>query len=247
MLAPPGEKDAELLKQLEVAEREVEVGREPTSSGLDKLEQSFAALLADRIQVKSPPNQPGVLVFNPCNFTRRVALELPEFGGPIPIEGPVKAGEFNGPSARLVVEVPSLGYTWIPRGNTSHPPPKPRIKTAENGTVRNEFVEADFDPATGSLRAVRDLRTRTNRIGMQLVFNPGSRTKPKAVTVTNSGTAMGEVVCDGEIVDEHDKLLCRFRQRLRAWIGRPVLEVRIELDPVHQPTGYPWHAYYAAR
>jgi hypothetical protein len=48
-------------------------------------------------------------------------------------------------------------------------------------------------------------------------------------------------------VGEHDKLLCRFRQRLRAWVGRPVLELRLDLDPVHHPTGYPWHSYYGAR
>ncbi len=265
VLTPPGEKDTELLKQLEAAEREVEANsrvadslRESVPTPLSEraghpmdavtaLESAFASLLADRIQVKSPPNQPGVLVFNPCNFTRRVALELSDFGGPIPVEGPVKAVEFADGLARLVVEVPSLGYTWIPRGNASNPSPKPRIKTTENGLVRNEFLEADFDPTTGSIRAVRDLRTRTNRIGMQLVFNPGSKTKPKNITVTNAGTAMGEVVCDGEIVDEHNKTLCKFRQRLRAWVGRPVLEIRVELDPVHPPTGYPWHAYYGAR
>lgn len=256
VLSPVGEKDTELLKKLEEVERAIEVGAplvgaheagHPQGVPLQNLEQSFAQLLADRIQVKSPPNQPGVLVFNPCNFTRRVALELPDFGGPIPVEGPVKAVEFANGLARLVVEVPSLGYTWIPRGNANNAPPKPRIKTAENGLVRNEFLEADFDPTTGSIRAVRDLRTRTNRMGMQLVFNPGCKTKPRNISVTNAGTAMGEAVCDGDIVDEHDKLLCKFRQRLRAWIGRPVLEVRIELDPIHQPSGYPWHAYYAAR
>lgn len=246
-LTPPTEKEAKLVKELEAAETQIEVSRETQASAIDALESAFAALLADRIQVKSAPNQPGLLVFNPCNFTRRVALELADFGGPIPVEGPVKAVEFANGLARLVVEVPSLGYTWIPRGNANTPPPKPRIKTAENSLVRNEFLEADFDPATGSLRAVRDLRTRTNRMGMQLVFNPGSKTKPKAITVTNSGTAMGEVVCEGDIVDEHDKPLCHFRQRLRAWVGRPVVELRIELDPVHPPTGYPWHAYYAAR
>ena len=35
--------------------------------------------------------------------------------------------------------------------------------------------------------------------------------------------------------------------RLRAWLSRPVLDVRIDLEPHHPPTGYPWHAYYAAR
>jgi hypothetical protein len=258
MLTATGEREAALLKQLEQEEREIEIaGADRTRSASDGVatpsfalgvsEEALAHLLADRIQVRSAPNLPGVLVFNPCNFTRRVALELDDFGGPIPVADPVKAAEFHGVAAKLVVEVPSLGFAWIPRGTPNGPVPKSRIKTADGTTVRNEFLEADFDPATGAIRAVRDLRTRTNRLGMQLVFNPGSRTKARSVTVTNAGSALGEVTCDGDIVDEHDQPLCRFRQRLRAWVGRPVLELRIELDPIHHPNGYPWHAYYGAR
>jgi hypothetical protein len=251
-LTPAGEDEVGLLKDLERVETDVEGSREPAASALPvgsrlpELESEFARILADRIQVRSAENQPGLLVFNPCNFTRRVALEIDDFGGPIPVADPVKAAEFSGRAAKLVVEVPSLGFAWVPR-NGNAPLPKPRIKTAENGTVRNEFLEADFDTATGAIRAVRDLRGRVNRLGMQLVYNPGSRTKARSVTVTNAGAALGEVVCDGDITDEHDQVLCRFRQRLRAWVGRPVLELRIELDPVHSPTGYPWHAYYGAR
>ncbi len=272
MLTPPGEADERLIAELEAAEREVELNPDPTprppprtgegekdnhpltpplrfgeGAGGWGLETQFARQLADRIQVRSAPSQPGLLVFNPCNFTRRVALELDDFGGPIPVSDPVKAAEFSGRAAKLVVEVPSLGFAWVPRGTPGGPQPKARIKSAENTVVRNEFVEADFDPITGAIRAVRDLRSRMNRLGMQLVFNPGSKTKARSVTVTNAGAALGEVTCDGDIVDEHDKLLCRFRQRLRAWVGRPVLELRIDLDPVHHPTGYPWHAYYGAR
>ncbi len=42
-------------------------------------------------------------------------------------------------------------------------------------------------------------------------------------------------------------MLAQFRQRFRAWLGRPVLELRIEIIPEQPPQGYPWHAYYAAR
>jgi len=35
--------------------------------------------------------------------------------GPIPVADPVKAAEFAGTTARLVVEVPPLGYAWVPR------------------------------------------------------------------------------------------------------------------------------------
>jgi hypothetical protein len=30
-------------------------------------------------------------------------------------------------------------------------------------------------------------------------------------------------------------------------MARPALELKIELEPQHLPTGYPWHAYYGAR
>ncbi len=258
-LTAEGEADAALLTELEAVEEELESGSTRAgsvsdglgasvadASGSDRIESAFAQLLADRVQIHSPPNRPGLMVFNPCNFTRRVVLEIDDFGGPIPVADPVKAAEFSGTAAKLVVEVPSLGFAWIPRNGTAAPP-KPRIKTADGSAVRNEFLEADFDPLTGALRGFRDARTRVNRLGMQLVFNPGSKTRCRGLTVTNSGAALGEVTCEGDIVDAQDVVLATFRQRIRAWVGRPVLEIRIELEPVHQPTGYPWHAYFGAR
>jgi hypothetical protein len=210
-------------------------------------ESEWAKRLADRIQARSADGQPGLLVFNPCGFARRVALELDDFPGPIPVADPVKAVQFDGRSAKLVVEVPALGFAWVPRQAAPNAtPPKPRIKTADGSTVRNEFFEAELDPATGGLRSFRDARLRMNRLGMQLVFNPGSKTRCRSITAT-AGAALGEVIAEGDILDEHDGLLATFRHRLRAWVGRPALEVLIELDPTHAPTGYPWHAYYAAR
>ena len=67
------------------------------------------------------------------------------------------------------------------------------------------------------------------------------------IAVTNSGAALGEIVSTGDLIDERDEVLATFKQRVRAWLGRPVLELRIELDVKHQPTGYPWHAYFGAR
>jgi len=250
MLSAPNEAELALVNQLETAERQIELRGADTHGAPEVTipEAEFAQLLADRIQVRSAENQPGLIVFNPCNFPRRVGLEIAEFGSPIPVADPVKAAEFANGSAKLVVEVPSLGFAWIPRNAPAGTlPPKPRLKTAENSTVRNEFFEADFDPVTGALRAFRDGRTRVNRLGMQLVFNPGSKTKARKITVTNSGTALGEVVCEGDILDDHDQPLATFRQRLRAWVGRPALELRIEIEPTHAPGGYPWHSYYGAR
>ena len=139
-----------------------------------------------------------------------------------------------------------LAPAWVPRaGNAA--PQKPRIKLAEGLTVRNEFIECDVDVNTGGIRSFRDARTRATRFGQQLVFNPGSKMVARDIAITNNGGALGEITSTGDLIDERDEILATYKQRVRAWLGRPVLEMRIELDVKHQPTGYPWHSYYGAR
>jgi hypothetical protein len=203
--------------------------------------------LADKLQVRAPENVPGYLLVNTCSFPRRVVLELDRFGGPIPIEGPVKAGQFDGEKALLVVEISALGFAWIPKGNSKNAAPRSRIRTADGYVVRNEFLEAEVDPVTGGLKGIRDTKTLVGRLGQQLVYNPGSRMEAKKVQVTSSGSALGEIVSEGIIFNEQNEELATFRQRFRAWMSRPVLDLRIEIEPKHLPTGYPWHSYYGAR
>src|SRR5262249_22254722 len=128
------------------------------------------------------------------------------------------------------------------------PAPAPgRMKLADDRCVRNEFLEAEVDPQTGGLKAIRDQRTRVSRLGQQLVFNPGSTMRVSKVQTTSTGPAFGEIVSEGALLDAQDQVIATFRQRFRAWLGRPVLDLRIELFPVKPPEGYAWHAYYAAR
>jgi hypothetical protein len=215
---------------------------------LAKLEEEAAQVLAERLLARAPANNPGLLIFNPCSFTRRVALEREGGSSTRAITGPLKAYQNDEEKARLVVEVPALGFAWVPRaGASGRTAPPARLRLADANHVRNEFFEAEIDPATGGLRAFRDHRTRVNRIGQQLVFNPGSSLHAKELQVTSAGPALGEIVSVGEIRDEHEQVLARFRQRFRAWLGRPVLELRIEISPHHLAQGYPWHAYYGAR
>jgi hypothetical protein len=222
-------------------------GADPGSE-LAVLEKEAAHVLAERLLARASADRPGFLVFNPCSFARRVAVELEGVSGALALTGPLKAYQHNGDKSRMVVEVPALGFAWIPRdeapGGTA---PSPRMRLADARHVRNEFFEAEIDPATGGLRAFRDHRTHVNRIGQQLVFNPGSRMHAREITITSNGAALGEIVSAGEIRDEQERVLAQFRQRFRAWLGRPVLELRIELTPEHSPRGYPWHAYYGAR
>ncbi|QEL19701.1 hypothetical protein [Limnoglobus roseus] len=255
-LTPETPEDNQRLQQLTDLEDAIEtrgpdLGTADTpdelSQKLEPLEAAFAKQLADRVQVRAVENRPGFMLFNSCGFARRVIAEFPNQPGPIAVEGMVKASEFEGGVARVVVEIPGLGFAWVPKGSARNALPKPRIKTAETTVVRNEFFEAELDPDTGGLRAFRDSKTRINRLGQMLVFNPGSKMVATGVSVTHAGTAFGEVTSEGRIENEHGEPLAAFRQRVRAWMGRPVLEMCVEITPRHAPTGYPWHAYYGAR
>jgi hypothetical protein len=217
---------------------------------LEGLEKTIAGTLADRLLSRATGTQPGYLVLNPCGFGRRLALELEGAGRPLRVEGPVKACQVDGNLLRVVVEVPALGFAWIPREGppgTTAPPGKMRLADAQSLTMRNEFYEVDIDPQTGGLKAIRDHKTRVNRLGQRLVFQPGSQMKMTQARVTSTGPALGEIITEGVLVDDHQLELARFRQRFRIWLGRPVLEMRIDLEPVKGPVGYPWFAYYGAR
>jgi hypothetical protein len=224
-----------------------ESGGEVTAEDLVAAQDLAGAALARRLVARGQEQQPGFLVLNPCSFIRRVVLELPDVPAPLPLTGPLKACQMDASTARVVVEVPALGFAWIPRNAGGSATPPGRMRLADNRMVRNEFFEAEVDPQTGGLRSIRDQRTRVPRLGQQLVFNPGSTMRARQIQTTSTGPALGEIVSEGDILDEQGGLLATYRQRFRAWLGRPMLDLRIEVEPVSPPEGYPWHNYYAAR
>jgi hypothetical protein len=71
--------------------------------------------------------------------------------------------------------------------------------------------------------------------------------RARSIAVTASGPAMGEILTEGALLDEHQAVIATFRQRFRAWLGRPLLEIQIELFPERAPQGAAWHAYFGAR
>ena len=217
---------------------------------LDDLEKRIAAALADRLQARGAPNQPGYMILNPCGFARRAALELDGGAHPLPIGGVVKTCQLEAGKLRTVIEIPALGFAWLPREGPAGTPPmsaKMRLGDQQTHSIRNEFFEIEVDPATGAMKAIRDHKTRMNRLGQMLVFNPGSRMVASQIKVTSTGPALGEIISEGQLLGEKDQLLATFRQRLRAWLGRPLLEMRIEIIPQQPPAGYGWHAYFASR
>jgi hypothetical protein len=210
-------------------------------------QQEAAQTLAQRLVARGA-NQPGYLVLNPCSYKRRVVLELPDLKYLLPLNDPVKACQVDGSLGRVVLEVPALGFAWVPRhGVPGTAAPARRMRLADEKMVRNEFFEAEIDTATGGLKTIRDHRTRANRLGQQLVYNPGSTMRATQVQVTSTGPALGEIVTEGVLLDAQGQELATFRQRFQAWLGRPMLDLRLEIQPRQGPRGYPWHAYYGAR
>jgi hypothetical protein len=244
----PPKEDRPFDTALTELENRFEAGEALGQGAIALMQQHAADALAQRLVSKGQEGQPGFLLLNPCSFNRRVAVDLPGVEGGCPVGGFVKASQMDGETARVVVEVPALGFAWIPsRGVPVPAVPPSRMRLADERCVRNEFFEAEVDPATGGLRAVRDLRTRMSRLGQQLVFNPGSSMRVQKIQTTSAGPALGEIIAEGALLDGQEQVLATYRQRLRAWLGRPLLEMHIEIYPVKLPEGYPWHAYFASR
>jgi len=219
----------------------------------------------------------GYLIINALSFSRKIPLQLPGVSV-FSKEYPILSSQIHQEDAYLVVEVPAMGYCWLPVRPAEESTPETiaqgkktrREKTqllAEEGVVRNEFFEAYVDDKTGGLRGIMDYKTASNRLGQQLCFCKTSASRPETFSevleqddllyskmvadsaeVVSSGPTFGEIVTRGSLCDQKTgKSLAKFRQRFRAWRGRPVLEVQFTVDPIEMPDSDPWEAYYAAR
>lgn len=197
-----------------------------------------AELLAKRILLRGKENTPGWLVLNPCSFTRRGILKIPGTR-PFKPEGPVRASQVETDGTlSTVVEVPAYGFCWLPRegdgvagGNGVH-----RTRLADEKGVRNEFLEADIDPSTGEIRSIKDTRSRGPRISIQVVGQKGTAMVQKKSRLVSHGPARGELEIEGELVDGAGQKVGEFFLGLKAWLGRPVLEIGAHLSFVSGDT-----------
>ncbi|MCS7168583.1 MAG: hypothetical protein RMI91_03325 [Gemmatales bacterium] len=213
--------------------------------------------LAERLLSRAQSDQPGHLLFNVCPRERKMVTTLDNIATPLP--SPAKATQpLGGGKAEVVVQVPGLGFAWLPnRVAPGTLVALPKTKLAEGLTLRNEYFEAEVDEQTGGLRAFRDYKWRNNRIGEILAFGPGSDMRAEQVEVTSSGPSRGEIVTRGVLLNGQQRL-ARFQQRFRIWRGYPLLVIEITLEP-ESPVEMPaegetpygatsaWHAAYVAR
>ena len=205
-----------------------------------------AQRLATRLLARSPSKADGFVVLNPCGFARTVLVTLPAATTPMP--PPARATQVAPGLAHAVVDVPPLGYVWLPRSIA----PGTRIlmpqgTLAEGRLLRNDRLQAAVDPQTGGIRDLRQPGVRAGRLGQQLVHRGGSRMVARTIQITSSGPAFGQIVSTGDLVDEQGQPLARFEQQATVVWGQSYLHLKISLEVLRPPMGYAWHDYFACR
>ena len=130
---------------------------------LEAFEKQIAGALAERLQSRAAPNTAGLHDPQPvrlrqtgCHRTRRRRASAAD-------RGIVKACQLENGKMRAVVEIPALGFAWLPREGPPGTPPmtsKMRLGDQQTKTIRNEFFEVEVDGNTGGLKAIRDHKTQ---------------------------------------------------------------------------------------
>jgi alpha-mannosidase len=213
---------------------------------LAELLARFAALMP---RASAPPAS-RALVFNPAVYPRRITVELPPGFAPPAVDGPVVAAGASHDRGFAVVDVPSLGFSWIEPGPAA--PKSSREKPiAGELALANEFFEVRISRATGGIAALYNFGRRGNQLSQQLAFRTPDAAyttmRADAVEITASSAAYGEITSTGVLVDSSGRQLARFRQATGLWAGSRLIHLAIELSDLEEPRADPWNSYYACR
>lgn len=200
--------------------------------------------LSQKVEGKSGPD--GYLVVNPCSFSRNIVVNLPEAQTLLP--APALASQKASQGIEAVLEVPAMGIAWVPYAVAKGDKVRlPRQNIVQGNTLRNSHIIVEIDTTTGGMRSLLDAARNIPRLGQQLVYAPGSQMICDSIQVLRNGVAMGEIRCQGKLVDAHQNTLAEFQQTYRLSVGQRHLEMDIHLSPMSELHGYPWHAYFASR
>lgn len=212
--------------------------------------------------------QTGILLLNSLSFPRRVVVNLPDFTEEPEPNDAIKATQFDEQRKKAVVEIPGSGFVWLQPGQSAPAQTKSNVPIAEPLLLRNEFFEVHIHEENGGIAQIKEYGRKPNRLSQQLAFRfpyqrnissagpsgnwddktPYSAIREVQVDLTCAGPGMGEIVTSGEIFDQvSESTLAIFKQTFQLWRGRPVLDIKIELDVLTMPDGNPWDNYYAVR
>lgn len=243
---------------------------ETLAADLKQFEASAAASLAPLLT--GPAGRRGVLLLNTLSYARRVVADWP-VGLPLPpVEGSVIAVQADAERPAVVVELPPCGFQWLPADRpvtTSSPVKKREGAWAEGLLLGNEFISVTISEQTGGIADVRTSGVPMNRISQQLAhrFPTARLVKTRdgddadeestyytvmvcdQQRVVSAGSTLAAVETIGRLLDPQNpsRILADYKQTVRLWRGRPVIEVEFDITPAKPLEGEPWTNYYAAR
>lgn len=227
--------------ELETLERGLETGGlDEAAARIGECEPAYARAAAAAIVGTATDGRPGYLILNPLSTPRRIPILLPaDAAADLRPEGPLRGSQYTEEGVWAVVDLPSLGFAWIPRQTDPNlPAPAFGAVSASGRVLRNELIEAEIDARTGGLRSIRGLGEASARLGQQLAISGltsadaqpvAARMNAEAFEVEYAGPCLVQAVSHGVLLDAADKVVARFQQRYRLWTGRPVLEIDIKL------------------
>jgi alpha-mannosidase len=208
-----------------------------------------------------------LLVLNPCSFVRRMVVETSSIGTAAEVR-PVYAAGPAGQRQLTIVDVPPMGLALLAPASPTRSGKRPdrTVSVVEDNGLRNEFLTARIDPATGALQSLADYTSGRPRLSQKLALRSvpprtghawidRKRTASYSVmaadevTVTENGMLRGEITTRGRLLDEAGHIVARFVQRYALVRGSRVLELEIELrpEPGSEPGPEPWESYFACR
>jgi alpha-mannosidase len=230
--------------------------------------------LSKGLSMKIISRDTSLLLVNPQNGRWRTGIELPREVPTPTVGGPILAVDGTSEPRRAVVEIPSLGFAWVAKGDA--PPSEPK-KTGGWGlfkkappapspiavefTLANEHLIVPMNRETGGIQAIRIPNKRGNRLSQQVGYRLGnagtsdgwddtpaySRMVADELQITVASTVLGEFTSRGQLLDDNEQVLAKFTQVTRLWAGSSVVEIDLTLDPVTLPKADPWNSYYALR
>ena len=206
----------------------------------------------------------GYMVFNPLCVPRRVSVVLPDAAIDLRPEGPLRAAQFTEDGVYAVVDLPPFGFAWVPKeSNTGLAPATVGSSYARGRQIRTESVEIEFDAVTGGIRSVAAIGEATARLGQQLIMTGLYDAKGKPVTskmlaerfeLDYGGPVLIQATSSGRLVNpERNSHLASFKQRVRLWMGRSIVEIDIALSDLDSAwleraaLADPWSMYVGCR
>lgn len=206
--------------------------------------------------VLSGSGEKGWLIVNPFGTVRRAGLKFPASTPIPPAERPIYVADRSGDSTWVVVDVPAMGYLWIPNEGRDA-----KVKTgpslSDDYLLRNEFFEATLDRHTGGLRTFHEYNIRGNRLSQQIALR-FSQNEERGLVYTQmeadhietvvSNMACAEIFASGQLLEgEGGRVAGTFEQRFRVWRGSRILEIDLALKPNKVLRADPWNSYYCQR